>query len=434
MKLTARVVDGLAKAVVQAERFVWDDDVPGLGVRMRVAGSRNWIYQYKLGVKNRRMTLGSITAIGLVKARNIAADLHAKVRLGADPAADKIEAKATAVETFKVIAEKFLKFKDGKVGAVHYSELSRYLLADSKPLHEIPVKGIRRRHIADLLSDVRTARGDSTADHLRAALSGFFTWALKQGLMGDEGSNPVTYTHREKAKARDRVLKLAELREVWEATANQDDDYNQIVRLLILTLQRRDEIADLDRGEVDFETGLITLPPTRTKNKQEHKLPMSAPVAATLSGRHTIAGRTLFFGIAAGGYSGWSKSKEKLDARILAARQKRLGKAAQAMPAWTLHDLRRTGDTMLNDVLHIEPHVVEAIVNHVSGSKSGKGGVAGVYNRAEYLAKKKDALDRWATFIQAEFAIEPSAGDRPFERPGAAQTTSQAVVRLPPAA
>jgi integrase len=170
---------------------------------------------------------------------------------------------------------------------------------------------------------------------------------------------------------------------------------------------------------------LITLPPTRTKNKLEHKVPMSNPVVAILKKRKRIAGRDLFFGIGNGGYSGWSKAKEKLDQRILDARCAKYGKKAQPMPGWVLHDLRRTGDTMMNDVLGIEPHVVEAILNHVSGAKSGKDGVAGIYNTAEYIAKKKDALDKWAAFILAELATSPTHGDRPSERQVDAPTDAQ---------
>jgi integrase len=414
MKLTARIVEKLADETVNAERIEWDDHLPGLGIRLRPGGSRNWVYQYKLGKKNRRMTLGSIKAVGLVRAREIAGELQAKVRLGQDPAAEKIEKKEQAAETFKVVAARFLKFKEGKISADYHVDVTRRLNDDAKSLHELPIKGVKRRHVASLLSDIRAERGDSTTDHLRAALSSLFTWALKEGLMGDEAANPVTQTHKEKPKTRKRVLTVSELGEVWTATADQGSDFNQIVRLLMFTLQRRDEIADLDRAkETDFHTNLITLPPTRTKNKLEHKLPMSAPVVAILKKRERIAGRNLFFGVGERGYSGWSKAKERLDQRILDARRVKFGKTAQPMPGWVLHDLRRTGDTMMNDVLAIEPHVVEAILNHVSGAKSSKDGVAGIYNKAEYIAKKKDALDRWATFILAEVATSTTPDDRP---------------------
>jgi integrase len=412
MKLTARLVEGLIKEVVTAERFEWDDEIPGLGVRMRPGGSRNWVFQYKLGKKHRRMTLGALTAVGLIKARDMAGDLHAKVKLGQDPAAEKAEAREQAAETFDVIADRFLKFKEGKISTDYHGEMTRHLKEDAKPLHGLPVKVVKRRNIASLLSDLRESRGDSTADHVRSSLSSFFTWALKEGLMGDEAANPVTYTHKEKPKKRERVLTIDELREIWEATA-EEGDYNEIVRLLMFTLQRREEIGALDRvKETDFKTGLITLPSSRTKNKCEHKITMSDPVIALLQKRKRIVGRSLFFGSGKGGYSGWSKSKKEIDQRILDARQAKFGRKAKPI-SWRLHDLRRTGDTLMNDELGIDPHVVEAILNHVSGSKSGKDGVAGVYNKAAYLKKKKEALDAWAAFILAAVATSTTPDDRP---------------------
>jgi integrase len=218
-------------------------------------------------------------------------------------------------------------------------------------------------------------------------------------LLGDEAANPVTNTNKTKAATRDRVLSNAELREVWAALGG--DDYGDIVRMLMLTAQRREEIGALDRvKEIDFDKNLITFPATRTKNRLEHIVPMSDPVQAILRGRNRIVGRNLVFGLGNGGFSGWSKAKEQLDQRILEARQKTLGKKAQPMPHWVLHDIRRSVDTHMNEI-GIEPHIVEAILNHVNGAKSGKEGVAGVYNKARYLAQKTDALNRWATHLLA---------------------------------
>jgi hypothetical protein len=150
-------VEGLIKEGVTAERFEWDDEIPGLGVRMRPGGSRNWVFQYKLGKKHRRMTLGALTAVGL------ASDLHAKVKLGQDPAAEKAEAKEQAAETFDVIADRFLKFKEGKISADYHGEMTRHLKEDAKPLHGLPVKVIKRRNIASLLSDLRENEADLLA-------------------------------------------------------------------------------------------------------------------------------------------------------------------------------------------------------------------------------------------------------------------------------
>ena len=396
MKLTNRVVEALARDKVDSERIVWCDDLPGLGLRMRAGGSRNWVFQYKLGAKHRRMTLGALSAVPLVTAREIAGDLHAKVRLGEDPAAVRAVNKSRASETFKAIAERFLAHKKKTVKPRYYVEIDRHLLVNAKPLHGLAVAGITRRDIAELLLSVRVSRSDNVGNQVRASLSNFFTWAMKEGLLGDEAANPVIYTNKTETAGRDRVLTWAELREVWAAL--QGDGYGDIVHLLMLTGQRREEFGAIRWSEIDFDKSLITFPPARTKNGLEHNVPISDRVRAILKKRSRIVGRDLVFGTGKGGFSGWSKSKERLDHRIMEARKKAFGKKAQPMPSWRLHDIRRSVDTHMNE-LGIEPHIVEAILNHVSGAKSGKEGVAGIYNRARYLTQKIDALNRWAAHL-----------------------------------
>jgi hypothetical protein len=110
-------------------------------------------------------------------------------------------------------------------------------------------------------------------------------------------------------------------------------------------------------------------------------------------------GRHLIFGRGAGGFGGWSKSKAELDARIAKARARAVHKPkGKPMPGWTLHDLRRSFVTHISEHGFAQPHVVEAIVNHISGAKAG---VAGVYNRASYLAEKRQSLELWGAHITA---------------------------------
>jgi integrase len=115
---------------------------------------------------------------------------------------------------------------------------------------------------------------------------------------------------------------------------------------------------------------LIVFPPARTKNKLEHVMPMSNPVKAILEKRNRIAGRDLLFGLGNGGFSGWSKSKERIDERIMEA----CGKKEKPMPAWRLHDIRRTVATGMAEI-GIQPHIVEAVLNHISGHKAGVAGI-----------------------------------------------------------
>jgi integrase len=314
MKLTARAVAALALAKDESERIVFDDEIPGLGIRMRAGGSRNWIFQYKVGTKHRRMTIGAVSAVPVAEAREQAGKLHAQVKLGNDPAAVKAESRARASETFEATAKRFLAWQRERLKARTYGDLERYLLVDAKLLHGLALTGIKQHNVSDLLSKV------SSRNHLRAWLSAMFSWAMREGLVE---ANPVVGTNRDGAVKRDRVLSEPELREIWDAL--KDDAYGDILRLLMLTGQRREEIGAIRWSEIDLGGGLITLPAARTKNKLEHLVPISGPVRDILKDRHRIVGRDLVFGQGEGGFSGWSKSKERLDARLLEARRKALG-------------------------------------------------------------------------------------------------------------
>jgi integrase len=201
---------------------------------------------------------------------------------------------------------------------------------------------------------------------------------------------------------------MAELRAIWLAVeptqANHGDLYQGIVRILMLTGQRRDEISGMRWSEIVEDYPLATdshgnatetctalvLPSARTKNAKPHVVPLSAPVVAILEGRRAeqkamgITSEFVFTSTGRVPFSGFSKSKGRLDAR------------ADLAEPWRLHDLRRSAVTHMADDLRIAPHVVEAIVNHISGSKSG---VAGTYNRAEHLPERRAALDAWGDYL-----------------------------------
>ena len=152
----------------------------------------------------------------------------------------------------------------------------------------------------------------------------------------------------------------------------------------MLTAQRRDEIGGLRWSEIEGEgrEALIALPGGRTKNSNAHDVPLSGAALAVLAEAHKIDNRDPVFGEGAGGFSGWSRAKAALD-------------VACGVDGWTLHDLRRTAATRMAD-LGVQPHVIEAVLNHVSGHKAG---VAGIYNRSTYGAEKRAALDLWSNHL-----------------------------------
>ena len=231
-----------------------------------------------------------------------------------------------------------------------------------------------------LLRRIKNDNGPVAANRARASLSGMFGWAIAEGYCK---LNPVTGTNQNKEQARERVLTDDEIARIWKSCG--DDDYGHIVKLLLLTGQRRQEIGALRWSEVQDDT--IALPKERTKNDRPHDVPLSAAAMAIISEarqgqREGGQDSDLCFGRGKNGFNNWSEAKAALDAR-------------SAVTGWRLHDLRRTCVTGMND-LKIKPHIVEVVVNHASGFRAG---VSGTYNKAAYADEKREALDRWAQHV-----------------------------------
>jgi integrase len=394
MKLTVKNTAGLKLPPGKTDHIEFDNGIPGFGLRLRDGGSKTWIYQYSLGTKQRRLVIGKATALTPDKARELAADLHAKVRLGADPAAERAMNKAQAANSFGELARRYLEFQESNLRPRSLVEVTRHLESYAKAFHGLPVGSIDRRTIADRLGVIAKDSGAVTANRVRASLSALFGWAMREGLAP---SNPVINTNKREEKSRERVLSDSELRTVWLAL--DQDDYGAIIKLLMFTGQRANEIAGLRWSEI-FDDQIV-LPAARTKNGRVHIVPLADPARIILDAlprRTTSDGepRDLVFGRGDGPFSGWSKSKERLEERILELIKADAGRAG--LPHWVPHDLRRTVATRMAEDLKVVPHVIEAVLNHVSGHK---GGIAGVYNRATYLAEKKQALAIWAEHLLA---------------------------------
>lgn len=361
----------------KTEAIFFDDDLPGFGVRLREGGSKVFVFQYKVGNKQRRITLGRCSALELAEARKQASALHAKVRLGEDPAAIKAEKRSRAEETFGQCVKTFLAWQRLQVRQSSFKSIERHLIKHLAPLHGLHVDKVDRRAIAAQLSRI-ASRAPTQANRARASLSRFLNWAAGEGLVE---TNAALHTNRaEESEPRERHLTEAEIHALWHALPQ--GDFGDILKLLLLTGQREREIADLRWQEIDFERSTVELPAHRTKNHRRHIVPISALVRTILEARSGRQDRALVFGNGAGGFSGWSKAKRRLDAVL-------------KIPEWRIHDLRRTAATGMAE-LNTQPHIIEAVLNHVSGHKSG---VAGIYNRASYESEKATALAVWADHV-----------------------------------
>jgi integrase len=395
MKLTSASIRTIEPIPPKTDRIEFDDAVPGFGVRARAGGSRVYIVQYAIGEKTRRMSLGRVELQGVDKARGKAKDILAAVRMGEDPAGEKQRSRVVATETFEAVVTRFLAFQkvhggmnDQGLRPRSYTELARHLTDHSRALNGLLVTKIQQRDVAAVLSAVHARGHAATANRVRTSLSSFFAWALSEGLVD---GNPVINTKRTKEVARDRVLDPTELRLIWKNL--EDDHFGSIMKLLALTGQRASEIAGMRWSELKDDE--LILPPERSKNHREHSIPLSKPARAIIAAQPRRPGadgelRDLLFGFGVGPFSGWGKSMEFLNKRIAK-------EAGRAPPHWTPHDLRRSFATHASG-LGIQPHIIEVILNHVSGFRSG---VSGIYNRHSYDAEKRTALDRWAAYLLA---------------------------------
>jgi integrase len=272
-----------------------------------------------------------------------------------------------------------------------FEEVNRHLSAHAWPLHARPIEAIDRRATATRLSEIAKTSGPAASNRVRAWLSSFLTWAAREGYIE---SNPAAFTNKAVENG-SRVVSDDELATIWRAL--DDDQYAAIVKLLMLTAARRDEVASLRWSEINLDDAIITLPEERTKNRREHIIPLSEPVLAILAAQPRRveadgSARDFVFGRGQRGFQDWSGSKADLDASITS------GRKGKALPKWTARDFRRSVSTALHERFGVPPHVVEAILDHVGGHKAG---VAGVYNKALYLDERRRALARWAGHVEA---------------------------------
>jgi integrase len=400
MKLIVKSTLALELPPGKKDHVFWDEEIPGLGARFRAGGSKTWIYQFAIGDKQRRMTLGRITKesfstvrdpdgrVVKLGIREQVALLHARVKLGEDPAQGKAEGRRRAAETFEVVSKKFLAFQNGELRPASYRQVERHILRYASKLNGDQLAAIDRRKVASLIADIKEGSGTTTANRVRSTLSSFFGWAMGQGLAE---VNPTIGIPKFSEKARERVLSDSELRLIWNTLG--DDHFGAIVRLLILTGQREGEVGSLRWLEIGEDT--IALPADRTKNARPHVVPLATPARAILAAQPRRVGpdgamRELVFGIGQLGFSGWSRCKKHLDERIAAENGKPL-------PAWRIHDLRRSVATGMG-YLGVQPHIIEACLNHITGSRSA---ISRVYNRNSYEPEMRRALDLWGDHVTA---------------------------------
>jgi integrase len=412
MILTDRFAATVKLPQSKKEHIFPDAKLKKFGLRVRAGGTKTWIVQYRFGDRQPRITIGSIQQLTAVEARDKAADILAKVRLGIDPQAERQaaieQANAKADDRFEDLGQRYLKYQEKELRPGSYDQVERHVEKYWAPFNKKTVTSITRKDVGKRIKEIAEESGVVTANRARSTLSAMYTWAMKEDDFDIE-VNPVIATNKAGGEtARKRKLSNAEIVEVWRA-CDREDDFCTIVKLLLLTGQRREEVGGLVDREIDFRERLWDLPAERAKNNLEHWVPLSDSAVTLLSlhrqrsDRAPGPDRSKVFGeTGSRPFSGWSRAKAALDDRIAEARKK--AGITEPFPAFVIHDFRRTVATRMAEDLKTLPHIVEAVLNHRSGSKAG---VAGTYNLAEYLPEKRMALDLWAARIEGLLADKP---------------------------
>jgi integrase len=418
MKLTDRTVAAARCPDGRKDALIFDDTLKGFGLRVTAGGNRVFIVQYRVGATVRRTPLGQWgTELTTAQARKKAEALRGQVRDKRDPVAERrasrtatleAEAKSRAAAaldayTLDVLIDDWtthhLSARSPSYRARVPAELRRAL----KAWRSAPVATIGRTDAVRVLDAVKTTSGPVAANRLRAEARACWGWAVKRGSLT---ANPWEATPRPLARetARERVLSDTELGAIYTAAGALAEPWGVLVRMLILTGQRRGEVAGMLWREVDLEAGEWSLPGARTKNGQPHVVPLTAEAVALLrTVKRRNGAEVVFEGSRKTAVSGFGKVKARLDAALAHAAQ---GTDRKAAP-WVLHDLRRTMATGLQR-LGVRLEVTEAVLNHVSGSRSG---IVGVYQRHGWKAEKSAALLSWTAHVLSVAEGKPDAGN-----------------------
>lgn len=363
---------------------VWDARVPGFGLRVSSGGAKTFVLMYRVGQRKRRLTLGRYPVLSLAEARQQALAALARVGHGADPA-NPVVAATGERHAFEDVVAAFVAMHCARNNRTNTArETERILRRHFAPAWQTrEIATITRKEVLDVLDRLIAAGTPSLANHALAAVRKLFNWCIERGVLEQSpctGMKPPT-----KANARERVLSEAEIAAVWQGSCATEYPFGAIVQLLLLTAQRRSEVAEMRWAELDLDKELWTIPAERTKSNRTHVVPLSALAIKTILSIPRIDDVRVFPARSGDGtFQGFSKSKQRLD-------------DACNVRDWTLHDLRRSAATHLAG-LGAPPHVIERLLNHTSGTFRG---VAGIYNRFGYLDEMREAVEAWARKIQS---------------------------------
>ncbi len=401
--LTVRSIEAIGPTA--ARREVPDGHLPGLYFIVQPGGARSWAVRYRFAGRPRKHTLGGYPAIDLGTARRMARQTLTAVAEGSDPARERKEARragerAGERNTIETVARVFIdRYAKVATREASWRESERLLKRDVIPAWEGRlVQEIDRRDVIELLDTITDRGAPVVANRVLAAVRRMFGWAVDRGIL--ESSPCVGIKAPAAERSRDRVLTDDEIKLFWRACEEIGWPFGPLAQLLLLTGQRRDEVAEMRWSEIDIGARLWTIPRERAKNDVAHEVPLSDAAVTILQSIPKVGIRPGYVFTTSGErhVTGFSRAKTRLDARIFSD----AGREATAAD-WRFHDLRRTAASGMAR-LGINLPVIEKVLNHTSGSFAG---VVGVYQRHSFADEKRNALEAWARFVSDRTAETP---------------------------
>ncbi|MFZ0601804.1 MAG: integrase arm-type DNA-binding domain-containing protein [Roseiarcus sp.] len=385
-----------------ARREVPDGKITGLYLVLQPSGAKSWALRYRAAGKPAKLTLGPYPALDLANARRRAQEALGEIASGKNPAAEKKAAREaqkaanSTADRVETVAASFIeKYVKRNVSDSWAREAERLLTKEINPKFGFKrLSEVKKSDIHDLLDEIVDRGAPVVANRTLAVFRRLCNWAVERGVVDASPCDKIKAPATE--ESRDRILSDDEVRLAWGAFERVGWPFGEIAQLLLLTGARRDEIASGRWSEIDLEAKTWTIAKERSKNGVAHEIPLSDAAIAALKALPRISDKKdalIFSTTGRTAVSGFSRAKDAIDKAMADAR----GAEIETPDGWTFHDLRRTAASGMAG-LGIAPHVVEAVLNHKSGTIKG---VAAVYNRYSYATEKRAALDAWARRLDA---------------------------------
>lgn len=389
-KLTKRLIDTLAYAGDGTSRDIrWDTDIPGFGIRLYPSEKKAFVLSYRQNGTKRLFTIGQYGKITLEQARVLAQKKLGEVADGQDPLLKRQATKKKHEWSVSRAFDEFMK-KQAKPNIKVWPEINRIFKKDILPvLGRRPIDEVEKDDVLKIINQVMDRNCGIMANKTLAVMSIFFNWCVQRGVIKFSPTYQIKMPA--KKRSRDRVLADYELKEIWQACEKTNYPYGPMLRFLILTGQRRGEVAAMTWDQVDVEAKIWDMPREMTKSDRAHRVPLSDTAIALLNNIPKM-GEYIFSSTGDRPFENFSRARKLLDAKL---KKERAKDGQIPITPWTLHDLRRTCASGMAR-MGISPHIVEKVLNHSSGTIRG---VAAIYNRYEYADEMRDALDQWAAHI-----------------------------------